>query len=197
MEGEPAVNPQVRFPWATILPFEGKIPQIHDSAFVAPGARIIGDVLIGPEASIWYNCVLRGDIHRIEVGARSNVQDGTVIHVEGPRPDTEGCPTIIGKSCVIGHMATVHGCVLSDRAFVGMGAVAMDAAVIGEGGMLAAGALLSPGKEIPPREIWAGRPAKLMRTLDEAQVTKIGFQTDRYVELAKRHMAALRGEAES
>ena len=188
---------QQRFPWATILPFEGKAPQIHESAFVAPGARIIGDVVIGPESSVWYNCVLRGDIHRIEVGARSNVQDGTVIHVEGPRPDTDGCPTIIGANCVIGHMATVHGCVLEDRAFVGMGAVAMDAARIGEGGMLAAGALLSPGKAIPAREIWAGRPAKLMRKLDEAQVTKIGFQTDRYVQLAKRHLAALNGETEA
>lgn len=184
-----------RFPWATILPFGGKVPQIHDTAFIAPGARIIGDVTIGPEASVWYNCVLRGDIHRIEVGARSNVQDGTVIHVEGPRPDTEGCPTIIGSECVIGHMAVVHGCTLDDRAFVGMGAVAMDACRIGEGAMLAAGALLSPNKAIPPREIWAGRPAKLMRALDEAQVTKIGFQTARYVELAKRHRAALDGEA--
>jgi len=190
------MTPQQRFPWATILPFEGQTPQIDASAFIAPGARIIGDVTIGPEASIWYNCVLRGDIHRIAIGARSNVQDGTVIHVEGPRPDTAGCPTIIGESCVIGHMATVHGCVLSDRAFVGMGAVAMDAAEIGEGGMLAAGALLSPGKIIPPREIWAGRPARLMRTLDEAQVTKIGFQTDRYVALARRHLAALNGQAQ-
>jgi len=86
-----------RFPWATILPFEGMEPKIHETAFIAPGARIIGDVTIGAEASVWYNCVLRGDIHRIEVGARSNVQDGSVFHVEGPRPDTDGCPTIIGE----------------------------------------------------------------------------------------------------
>ena len=191
------MNPQARFPWATILPFEGKVPQIAEGAFIAPGARIIGDVAIGPQASIWYNCVLRGDIHRIVIGARSNVQDGTVIHVEGPRPDTEGCPTIVGESCVIGHMAVVHGCTLADRAFVGMGAVAMDGAMIGEGAMLAAGALLSPGKAIPAREIWAGRPARFMRSLDEAQATKIGFQTDRYVRLAERHLAALNGSPEA
>ncbi len=189
---------EVRFPGATILPFEGKVPQIHESAFVAPGARIIGDVIIGPEASVWYNCVLRGDIHRIEVGARSNVQDGTVIHVEGPRPDasvpTDGMPTIIGEDCVIGHMAVVHGAVLEDRAFVGMGAVAMDGARIGNGGMLGAGALLSPGKAIPPGEIWVGRPAKFLRAQDEAQIAKIRFQTERYCRLAQRHLAELRGQ---
>ena len=185
-----------RFPGATILPFGGVHPRIHESAFVAPGARIIGDVTIGPEASIWYNCVLRGDIHRIEVGARSNVQDGTVIHVEGPRPETDGCPTIIGEDCVIGHMAVVHGATLEDRAFVGMGAVAMDDSLISSGAMLAAGALLSPGKVIPPGEIWVGRPAKYLRTQDEAQIAKIRFQTERYCRLAQRHLAELRGEAQ-
>jgi len=185
-----------RFPWATILPFEGKLPQIHETAFVAPGARIIGDVTIGAEASIWYNCVLRGDIHRIEIGARSNVQDGSVFHVEGPRPDTDGCPTIVGEQCVIGHMAVVHGATLDDGAFVGMGAVAMDASRIGPGAMLAAGALLSPGKAIPPGEIWVGRPAKFLRVQDAAQIDKIRFQTERYCRLAQRHLAALRGETQ-
>ena len=183
-----------RFPGATIQPFEGKVPQIHETAFIAPGARIIGDVSVGPQASIWYNCVLRGDIHRIEIGARSNVQDGTVIHVEGPRPDTDGCPTSVGEDCLIGHMAIVHGATLANRAFVGMGAIAMDECHIGEGAMLGAGALLSPGKAIPPREIWVGRPAKFLRTQDEAQVEKIRFQTARYCELARRHLAMLRGE---
>ena len=188
---------QTRFPWATILPFEGKVPQIHETAFIAPGARIIGDVTIGAEASVWYNCVLRGDIHRIEVGARSNVQDGSVFHVEGPRPDTEGCPTIVGEDCVIGHMAVVHGATLEDRAFVGMGAVAMDGARIGSGAMLGAGALLSPGKHIPAREIWVGRPARFLKQQSEAQVEKIRFQTARYCELARRHLAALHGQAET
>ncbi len=185
-----------RFPGATIVPFEGKVPQIHESAFVAPGARIIGDVTIGPQASVWYNCVLRGDIHKIVVGARSNVQDGSVFHVEGPRPDTDGEPTIIGEDCVIGHMAVVHGCQLDNRAFVGMGAVAMDGARIAEGGMLGAGALLSPGKQIGKGEIWIGRPAKYYRTQDEAQIAKIRFQTERYCKLAQKHLAQLRGTPE-
>ncbi len=185
-----------RFPGATILPFGGKYPQIHESAFVAPGACIIGDVTIHAEASIWYNCVLRGDIHRIEVGARSNVQDGSVFHVEGPRPDTDGLPTIIGEDCVIGHMALVHGAVVEDRGFVGMGAIAMDDSRIGEGGMLAAGALLSPGKAIPAGEIWVGRPAKFFRKQDAAQIEKVRFQSERYCRLAERHLAQLRGQSD-
>ncbi len=189
---DPLADPQARFPWAMILSFEGKTPVIDRTAFIAPGAQVIGDVTIGPQASIWYNCVLRGDIHAIEVGARSNVQDGSVFHVEGPRPDTDGCPTIIGEDCVIGHMAVVHGASLADRAFVGMGAVAMDASRIGPGAMLGAGALLSPGKHIPAREIWVGRPAKLLKEQSEAQVDKIRFQTERYCRLAERHMAELR-----
>ena len=183
-----------RFPGATIQSFEGKHPQIHETAFVAPGARIIGDVVIGPQASVWYNCVLRGDIHRIEIGARSNVQDGTVIHVEGPRPETDGCPTIVGEDCLIGHMAIVHGARLANRAFVGMGAIAMDACLVGEGAMLGAGALLSPGKRIPAGEIWIGRPAKMLRAADAAQAEKIRFQSERYCRLAARHLSEIRGE---
>ena len=185
-----------RFPGATIMAFDGKVPHIHDSAFIAPGARIIGDVTVGPQASIWYNCVLRGDIHRIAVGARSNVQDGTVIHVEGPRPDTDGCPTIIGEDCVIGHMAIVHGATVEDCGFVGMGAVAMDDSRIGPGAMLGAGALLSPGKTIPAGEIWVGRPAKFLRSQDERQIAKIRFQTERYCRLAERHLEQLRGQTQ-
>src|SRR6185436_11487161 len=103
-----------------ILPFEGKYPVIHETAFVAPGAVIIGDVEIGPEASIWYNCVVRGDSNHIRIGARSNVQDGTVIHCDSPKPGMpEGFPTLIGDDVLIGHMVMMHGCTLLDRAFVG------------------------------------------------------------------------------
>ena len=106
----------------TIAALNGKAPRIHSSAFVAPGCRIIGDVEIGPDASIWYNCVLRADVHRIVVGARTNIQDGTVIHCDSPKPKRpEGFPTIIGEDVLIGHLAMVHGCTLEDRAFVGLG----------------------------------------------------------------------------
>ncbi len=197
----PSLDCTGRYPGATIMPFEGKTPEIHETAFIAPGAHVIGDVKIGPQASVWYNCVLRGDIQAIRIGARSNVQDGTVIHVEGERPDGsdgwfDGSPTIIGDDCVIGHMAMIHGTRLEDLGFIGMGAMAMDDCTIGEGGMLAAGALLAPGKSIPAGEIWVGRPAKFMRKREPEQIAKIKFQAERYVRLAERHLAQLRGQTE-
>ena len=115
---------------------------------------------------------------------------------KGRAPIPTESPTIIGEDCVIGHMAVVHGCQLADRAFVGMGAVAMDGARIATGGMLGAGALLSPGKQIGPGEIWIGRPAKYYRTQDEAQIAKIKFQTERYCKLAQKHLKLLRGTPE-
>jgi carbonic anhydrase/acetyltransferase-like protein (isoleucine patch superfamily) len=176
---------------ATVLSFFGKAPKIHDSAFIAPGARIVGDVEIGPDASIWYNCVLRGDINRIVIGARSNLQDGTVVHVEGPGADDEGLPTIVGEDALIGHMAILHGCTLGDRAFVGMGAVVMDRCHVGSGGLLAAGAMLTPGKSLPPGQLWAGRPARFVRELSEAERDAMLEQSLGYVENARRHKAAL------
>jgi carbonic anhydrase/acetyltransferase-like protein (isoleucine patch superfamily) len=175
----------------TILPFFGKTPRIHDSAFVAPGARIIGDVEIGPDASIWYNCVLRGDINRIVIGARSNLQDGTIVHVEAAGPADEGLPTLIGDDVLVGHMALLHGCVIEDRAFVGMGSTVMDACRLGGGAMLAAGALLTPGKAIPAAQLWAGRPARFLRGLDEEQLAGMLEQSRGYVENARRHREAL------
>jgi len=178
---------------ATILSFGGKAPRIHESAFVAPGARIIGDVEIGPEASVWYNCVLRGDINRIVIGARSNLQDGTIVHVEGPRPGTDGLPTIVGEDVLVGHMAILHGCVLEAGAFVGMGAIVMDDCRVGPGAMLAAGAMLTPGKRIPAAQLWTGRPAAYRRDLPGTELEAMAKQTLHYVENARRHREALRG----
>ena len=183
------------YPGVSIVPFKGKTPVIHPSAFIAPGCRIIGDVEIGEDASIWYNCVIRADVNRIRIGARSNVQDGTVIHCDSPgdgidRP-LEGWPTIIGDDVLIGHMAMVHGCTLEDRAFVGLGAIVMDGCVIESDGMLAAGALLSPGKRLPGRQLWAGRPAKYMRDLSDEMVKKLSGGAARYVDYAQAHKAAV------
>ena len=176
-----------------ILSFGGKTPWVDPSAFVAPGVHLIGDVEIGAEASIWYNCVLRGDVNHIRIGARTNIQDGSVIHVDSPKPGEEqGHATIIGEEVLIGHLAMVHGCVLEDRAFVGLGAIVMDGCRIESDGMLAAGAMLTPGKVIPSRQLWAGRPAKYVRDLDDAQLAGMRAGVAHYVELAKRHAAALR-----
>ena len=175
----------------TIVPFFGKVPRIHDSAFVAPGACIIGDVDIGPDASVWYNCVLRGDINRIVIGARSNLQDGTIVHVEAPRQGSEGSPVVVSEDALVGHMAILHGCMLEDRAFVGMGAVVMDDCRIGSGAMLAAEAMLTPGRVVPAGELWAGRPAKLMRVLTQQQRDAMLAQSLHYIDNARRHRSAL------
>ena len=178
---------------AKLIPLGGKTPVVHPDAFVAPGAVLIGDVEIGPEASVWYNCVLRGDVNRIRIGARTNIQDGSVVHVDSPRPGSEaGCPTIIGEEVLIGHLAMVHGCLLHDRAFVGLGSIVMDGCEIESGGMLAAGAMLTPGRRIPAGQLWAGRPARYLRDLGEEELQGQRLGVQHYVELAKLHSEALR-----
>ncbi len=176
-----------------MLTFDGKAPRVDPTAFVAPGAQLVGDVEIGPEASIWYNCVLRGDVNRIRVGARTNIQDGSVIHVDSPKPGAEeGHPTLIGADVLIGHLAMVHGCVLHDRAFVGLGAIVLDGCEIESDAMLAAGAMLTPGKRIPSGQLWAGRPAKYVRDLTPQELAAQQAGVAHYVELAKAHSEALK-----
>ena len=177
-----------------MLSFGGRTPRVDPTAFVAPGAQLIGDIEIGPEASIWYNCVLRGDVNRIRIGARTNIQDGSVLHVDSPRPGNEaGHPTLIGDEVLIGHLAMVHGCILRDRAFVGLGAIVMDGCEIESDAMLAAGAMLTPGKRIPGGQLWAGRPAKSVRDLSDADLQGMRAGVAHYVELARAHAEALRG----
>lgn len=169
-----------------ILSYQGKSPAIAEDAFIAPGAHVIGDVTIGAQASIWYNCVVRGDVQRIVIGARSNIQDGSVVHVTSK---THG--TFIGADVLVGHMAIIHGCTLEDRAFVGLGAIVMDGCVIGQDAMLAAGAMLTPGKYIPAGEMWAGRPAKFVRVLTDEERARNQRGAQSYVQVAAEHQAAL------
>ncbi|MGQ7830345.1 gamma carbonic anhydrase family protein [Altererythrobacter sp. Z27] len=179
-------------PGVNIVPIHGKTPQIHDSAFIAPGCTIIGDVTIGADSSIWYNCVLRADVSRIVIGERSNVQDGSILHCDPPRPgDPDGSPLIIGDDVLIGHMAMIHGCTIHDRGFVGLGAIAMNKSVIGGEAMLAAGAMLTEGKVMEPRMLWAGRPAKPLRELNDAAIAGMRMGTAHYVENAKHHADAI------
>ncbi len=166
------------------LPFEGKLPQVHDSAFIADTAVLIGDVTVGEGASIWFHCVLRGDTNHIRIGARTNIQDGTIIHV-----NAGNFATIIGDDVTVGHAAIIHACTLENRAFVGMGATVLDGAVIEEGGMLGAGALLTPGKRIGRNELWTGAPAKLNRVMTDDEAAKFAKTAVHYKELAQRYRA--------
>ncbi|MBV1917415.1 MAG: gamma carbonic anhydrase family protein [Sphingomonadaceae bacterium] len=176
----------------TIAAIDGKMPKIHPTAFIAPGCRIIGDVEIGPDVSIWYNCVIRGDVNRIVIGARTNIQDGSVVHCDGPSGGSPGgYPSIIGDDVLIGHMAMIHGCVLEDRAFVGLGATVLNGCVVESDGMLAAGAMLTSGKRIEARQLWIGTPAKYVRDLDDAAIAQNQLGVAQYVENGRNHAKAL------
>lgn len=165
-----------------VLPFRGKLPDIHPSAFIAPTAILIGDVTLGEGSSVWFHCVLRGDTNHIRIGARTNIQDGTIIHVNAGQ-----YPTLIGDDVTVGHAAIIHACTLHHRAFVGMGATVLDGAVIEEGGMLGAGALLTPGKRIGRNELWTGAPAKLNRVMTDDEQAKFAKTAGHYAELAQEY----------
>lgn len=166
-----------------------KRPHIHPTAFIAPGAVICGDVEVGANASVWYGSVLRGDTNKIVVGAGSNIQDGTVIHVDDPAWGGLGC--FIGENALVGHKCMLHGCTIEDGGFVGMGATMLDGSVVKTGGFLAAGAFLGPGKTVPAGEMWAGMPAKKFRDLREGEDKFALVGSAHYVEEARAHRAAL------
>jgi carbonic anhydrase/acetyltransferase-like protein (isoleucine patch superfamily) len=170
-----------------LYPFEGKQPVVDPEAWVAPTAAVIGDVTIGRRSNIWYHCVLRGDTNFIRIGAGSNIQDGTIIHVNAGKQATS-----IGDDVTVGHAAIIHACTLMNRAFVGMGATVLDDAVIEEGGVLAAGSVLPPGKRIAALELWMGNPAKPVRLLTLEQRAGFDRTAPHYVELAGRHRASLK-----
>lgn len=157
------------------------VPAVHETAWVAPTAAVIGQVEIGAESGVWFHCVLRGDTNTIRIGARSNIQDGTVIHVDPGKGST-----VIGDEVTIGHACIIHACTLENQAFVGMGSIILNGCVIEQGGMLAAGALLTPGKRIRRNELWTGVPARLHRTLTDTEIHDHLADTLSYVRKARR-----------
>ncbi len=171
---------------AIILPWKGIVPTLAADAFIAPNATLIGDLVVGSRSSVWFNVVMRGDVNCIRVGERTNIQDGTIVHVA-----TNHGPTLIGSDVLIGHAAIIHGCTLEDGCFVGMAATVMDHAVVESGAMVAAGALITPGKRVKSRQLWAGSPAKFMRELTDAEVAQMKVQTDRYADLSDGYRAML------
>ena len=168
-----------------ILPYEGVVPTIDSSVFIAPGATVVGDTTIGPESSIWHNTVVRGDVHEIRIGAGTNIQDGSVVHVTSGK-----FGAYIGDGITIGHMATIHACALRDGCFIGMSATVMDGAVVEERAMVAAGALVAPGKVVKSGELWVGVPAKCIRRLSDADFEDMSKNAPHYVALAKTYLDA-------
>ncbi|WP_223624978.1 gamma carbonic anhydrase family protein [Microbacterium sp. EST19A] len=169
---------------ASVLSLPNSTPSIDDSAFVADGARIIGEVSLGAGASVWYNAVLRGDSAGIRIGAGSNVQDNVSVHVDA------GHPVVVGAKVSIGHNAVVHGCTIGDGSLVGMGSVILSGAVIGEGCLIAGGAVVLGGTEIPAGSLVAGVPAKVRRALSDEERAGLIANADIYLDHLQTHAAA-------
>ena len=156
--------------------YKGVSPSVHASAYVDASAQVIGDVAIGEESSVWMNAVVRGDVHYIRIGRRTNIQDGTVVHVMNRTH-----PTTIGDDVTIGHAAVVHGSTLANRILIGMGAILLNGVTIGDGCIVAAGSLLTEGTKIPPRSLVMGSPGKVKRQLTDEEVASILVYSERYV----------------
>ncbi len=159
--------------------FQGIYPTIAPTAFVAHNATVIGNVELGEHSSIWYACVVRGDIDRIRIGSETNIQDGSILHVTGGR-----FPLTIGNRITMGHRVLAHGCTIGDHCLIGMGAIVLDGAVIGENSIVAAGAVVAEGMIVPPRTLVAGVPAKVKRAVTDEEIDRIAEGWQHYVELA-------------
>lgn len=162
-----------------VWPLRGTLPTIHETAFIAPGTHVIGDVHVGASSSLWFNCVVRGDVNVIRIGARTNLQDGSIVHVTNGK-----FGTFIGDDVLIGHQCVIHGCRLENGSFVGMSSTIMDGCVLEPGAMLGAGSLLSPGKTIKSGQLWLGRPARYVRDLTPQEIDGNRKAVEHYVNLA-------------
>lgn len=171
-----------------VLPYKGIVPTVAKDAFIAETAVVIGDVKIDSSSSVWYGCTLRGDVNSIRIGRNTNVQDGTVIHVNHDRAGDGGMPTFIGDDITIGHMVLLHACTLEDGCFIGMRAVIMDGAVVESRAMVAAGALVTPGKRVKSGQLWAGSPAKYLRDLSEKELANFSYSAKHYAKLAGTYL---------
>lgn len=167
-----------------LIAYRGVMPRLAGDVFVAPGAWIIGDVEIGARSSVWFNVVIRGDVNFIRIGERTNIQDGTVIHVA-----SDDQPTVIGSDVTVGHKAMLHACTLESGSFVGMNATVLDGAVVESGAMVAAGALVTAGKRVPRGELWAGAPARCLRRLSEDEQRGFFDVAEHYARLAADYLA--------
>jgi carbonic anhydrase/acetyltransferase-like protein (isoleucine patch superfamily) len=170
----------------TILPYDGKAPRLAASAFLAAGSVVVGDVEIGDGSSLWFGTIVRGDVNHVRIGARTNVQDLSVVHVT-----SRTHPTVIGDDVTVGHRAVLHGCTIRDRCLVGIGAIVLDGAVVGPDAMVGAGALVPPGMVVPPGTLVLGAPAKVKRPLTADEIAFLRTSAANYAGYAARY----RGEA--
>jgi len=170
------VTDPARYNPSVLRPFRGVWPRVHQTAFIDDSAQVIGDVEIGEESSVWMNVVIRGDVNHIRIGRRTNVQDGSVVHVM-----IRTHPTTIGDNVTIGHAAVVHGSTIEDHCLIGMGAILLNGSHVGAGSIVAAGTLLVEGMKVPPRSLVMGSPGKVRRVLGDSDLDEIQMYADRYV----------------
>ncbi len=165
-----------------VLPYKNILPTIHDTAWIADNSVVAGDIEIGADSSVWFGVQMRGDVHEIRIGARTNIQDNAVVHVTR---NLSG--TYIGDDVTVGHGAILHACTVHDKSLIGMGAIVLDEAVIEEGAMVAAGALVPPHKVVKSGQLWGGNPARYMRDLSEEEQAFFTISSDNYVRLSKEY----------
>jgi len=177
-----------------VFPYEGAEPQIEQDVLLAPGAMVIGRVKIGQGSSVWYNAVIRGDVHEVIIGQNTSIQDGTLIHEDSGRGSglEDGLPTVVGDCVTVGHGVILHACRVEDYALIGMGAIVMDGAVVGRGAVVGAGALVTKNTVIPPFSVALGSPAKVVKTLPESSLEQRREQAMHYRDLAKAHREMLK-----
>jgi len=168
-----------------ITNFQNLYPKIHETAFIAENAVVIGDVEIGAESSVWYNCVIRGDVNYIRVGSRTNIQDGSIIHVSGKTH-----PTVLEDEVTLGHRVTLHGCFVEHGSLIGIGATVLDGARIGANSLVGAGSLVTPNTQIPPRSLVLGSPARVKRELSDEEVSNLEKFWRNYVSLSRIYKTA-------
>lgn len=173
----------------TVRPFNGEYPEIGERVWIDPAATVIGRVRLGDDVSVWPGTVLRGDVHRIQIGARSNIQDGSIAHVTHDGIYSPGgFPLIVGEDVTVGHAAVLHACRIGDRCLIGMGAIVLDGAVIESDVMLAAGSLVSPGKHLKSGWLYRGRPAQPARELTAQQLEALRYSAEHYVRLKEQYL---------
>lgn len=181
-----------------ILPYRQYQPQVGKGGWVAPSATLIGDAILGEDVSLWFGTVVRGDVHRIRIGARTNIQDLSIVHITqhtgAERDDQDGHPTLIGSDVTVGHRVILHGCTVGNLCLIGMGAIILDGAVIGEESIVGAGSVVTPGKQFPPRSLIMGTPAKVVKEVSAAQIQEMQASWRRYVALKNEYHQARVGD---